>query len=111
MKMKMEAVEQSRNKIDEELSELKMGQKFIIGERDKLKEDYEELKKKMEETQKKLDEAEQEQGERNATNRDLKKTQKDLERKKTQLEDVKERNKVGQESYEKIRSTLEYERG
>ena len=49
MKMKMEAVEQSRNKIDEELSELKMGQKFIIGERDKLKEDYEELKKKMEE--------------------------------------------------------------
>ena len=65
----------------------------------------------MEVTKKKLEEAEQDQGEQNATSKDLRKTKKDLERKTTLLEDVKERNKVGQESYEKIRSTLEYERG
>ena len=57
LKMKLEAVEQSRYKIDDELEEMRTDQRFLVSERDKLKEDYEEMKRAWEEAQKKLREA------------------------------------------------------
>lgn len=121
MKMKMEAVEQSRTDIDEELQNFKADYDFVASERDSLQTELDKVTQERDKAtqerdkiQQKLWETMEDHGnevqQRSTATNFLSKTNKELEKKKTLLIDTQEKNKEYQELYEKIRGTLEYER-